>query len=326
MSIPQHAPVHVQTRRVTLAIRIARRVVALAACCVFAGLSATPTGAQELDPRAYANTPIDMNFAILGYAYSQGAVAVDPSVPLDDANMSLDVAVAGFARSFDWGGKSAKVAAAVPYACLDGSALWQGVAVTRDVCGAGDAKLGVSVNFYGAPPTPLKEFAGYRQDLIMGASMSVTAPTGQYDNDKLVNIGTNRWSLKTELVLSQALGKFILELAGAATFFSDNDDFFGGKHREQAPLYAVQGHIIYSFPHGIWGAVNSTYFAGGRTTLDGVEPNDRLANSRAGATLALPIDRKNSIKLYTFTGVSTRAGGNFDTYGLAWQHRWGGGL
>ena len=48
-------------------------------------------------------------------------------------------------------------------------------------------------------------------DLIVGASLQVSAPFGQYDNDRLVNIGTNRWSFKPESGISKALCQWTLE-------------------------------------------------------------------------------------------------------------------
>ena len=117
----------------------------------------------------------------------------------------------------------------------------------------------------------------------------------------------------------------VLELAGAVAFYSDNDDF-RGQTRTQEPIYSAQGHVVYRFRNGIWAAVGTTYYAGGQSTVDGVENPDAQSNSRLGATLAIPVNKNNSIKLYASSGVSTRTGSDFDTYGLAWQYRWGGGL
>ena len=50
-----------------------------------------------------------------------------------------------------------------------------------------------SVNFYGSPALSLEEFTNYQQDLIIGSSIQVSAPLGQYDENKLVNLGNNRW-------------------------------------------------------------------------------------------------------------------------------------
>jgi len=151
-------------------------------------------------------------------------------------------------------------------------------------------------------------------------------PLGQYDSTKLVNIGTNRWSFKPEVGISQALGSWILEATAGVIFYTKNNDFWGGKTRQQDPIYALQGHLIYNFPWGIWAALNATYYFGGRTTIDGVEGDDLQRNWRLGVTLTLPVNRYNSVKLYAGTGVQTSTGSDFKLVGIVWQYRWGQGL
>ena len=282
--------------------------------------------AQSLEPRAYSNTPVGMNFLMLGYAYQQGDVLLDPSLPLKDVNAKIHSSVLAYVRSLDVWGKSGKVDVIVPYAWLSGSGKVGGDERDRNVSGFADPALRFSVNLYGAPALSFKEFKDYRQDTIFGVSLLVTMPLGQYDSTKLVNIGTNRWSFKPEVGISQALGRWTLEAVAGATFYTKNDDFFGGKTREQDPIYSLQGHLIYNFPRGIWAALNATYYTGGRTSVDGVKGEDLQRNWRLGATLALPVTLHHSIKLYASTGVYTRTGGDFDLIGIAWQYRWGGGL
>jgi hypothetical protein len=144
--------------------------------------------------------------------------------------------------------------------------------------------------------------------------------------NKLVNLGTNRWSFKPEVGVSQALGPWILEGAFGVSFFTDNDDFFGGRTRKQDPLYAVQGHAIYAFNPGLWTAFDATYYAGGRTSVDGVLNDDLQQNSRWGATLSKSVDLRNSVKLYFSSGATARTGTDFKTAGVAWQHLWGAGF
>lgn len=299
--------------------RAALLVLALAA-------SATGAQAQEIEPRAYSNIPINVNFLIAGYGYAEGGVVTDPSLPLENANLEIHTIVLAYARSLDIGGRSGKFDVILPYAWVSGTAEFAGQPREREVSGFGDPRLRFSLNLYGAPALSLEEFASYQQDTIVGASVQVSVPSGQYNADRLVNIGTHRWFVKPELGLSKAWGPWTLELATAVTFFGDNDDFLGGRTREQNPIYAVQGGLIYSFRRGIWVALNGTYFTGGRTTIDGVKGNDLQKNSRAAVTVALPVNRHNSVKLYANTGVSTRTGSDFDTIGIAWQYRWGGGL
>jgi hypothetical protein len=201
-----------------------------------------------------------------------------------------------------------------------------GEPVDRNVSGFADPRLRLSVNLYGAPAMTLQEFKDYEQDLIVGASLQVSVPSGQYDESKLVNIGTNRWSFKPEVGVSQALGPWTLEAQVAAQFFTDNDDFFRGNTRSQDPIYSLQGHVIYGFRSGIWGSFDVTYFTGGRTTINGKLNEDLQQNWRVGGTLAFPVDVHNSIKLYASSGVSARTDNNYDLIGIAWQYRWGGGL
>lgn len=282
--------------------------------------------AQELEPRSYVNTPIGLNFLISGYAYQTGDVATDASLPIEDAKVHVHTAVLAYARSFGMFGTSAKADVIVPYSWLDGTATVLGMPEARKVDGFGDPRFRLSVNLYGAPALTLDQFASYQQDLLVGVSVQVAPPLGQYDDRRAVNIGTNRWLFKPELGISKAFGPLTLEVTPSIAVFTANDDFFNGKRREQDPVYAVQGHVIYRFGAPLWGSIDGTYYGGGRTTIDGVEGDDRQSNARVGATLALSVSRHHSIKLYASKAVVTRIGGDFDLLGLALQYRWGGGL
>jgi hypothetical protein len=289
-------------------------------------LFAFPAIAQDIEPRAYSNAPIGVNFLIAGYAYTRGGLAFDPAMPIDDVDLQTSNALLAYATVFDLGGKSAKFDVAVPVTWLSGMATYAGQPVERVVNGLADPAFRLTVNLYGAPAMNLKEFASYQQDVIIGASLRVVPPLGQYDDTRLVNIGQNRWSFKPEFGISKAMGPWTWELTGAATLFTRNTDFYGGATRSQDPLYSVQGHAIYSFPSGIWASLDATYFMGGRTTIGGVRGNNLQQNWRLGGTLAFPVDARNSIKLYGSTGVSDRTDNSFDMLGIAWQYRWGGGI
>jgi len=281
--------------------------------------------AQELEPRAYSNAPVGLNFLILGYGYTQGEVALDTSAPIEDGKIAVHSAFLGYAHSLGLWGRTAKLDLALPYAWLSGSAKVAGKPVNREVSGLGDPRARFSFLFYGAPALTLEDFGEYQPDLILGASLAVTVPLGQYDSDKLVNIGTNRWSFKPEIGISKTWGPVTVELAPSVTFYTDNENFFGGRKLQRDPLYAVQSHVIYHTRFGLWAALDATYYGGGRTTIDGV-PGESLQDVRLGGTLAIPIDRYNSIKLSASTGAYARLGGNFTTAVIAWQFRWGGGL
>jgi hypothetical protein len=303
---------------------VRRLIFALAACASVAFPDIAR--AQSIEPRSYSNAPVGVNFFIAGYAYADHGLSFDPSLPITDVKLHTSSAVFAYARALDLWGDSGKFDVIVPYSWLSGSAAYAGQSVQRVVNGFNDPAVRLSVNLYGAPALPLKEFADYHQDLIVGVSLQVSAPGGQYDDRRIVNIGTNRWSFKPELGLSKASGPWTLELKAAATVYTENHDFYGGNTRSQDPVYAVEGNVIYNFPQGIWGSFDATYFTGGRSTINGTLNNDLQQNWRVGGTLALPLDLSNSVKFYASSGVSARTGNNYNLLGIAWQYRWGGGL
>ena len=282
--------------------------------------------AGEIEPRAYVNTPIGVNFLLGGYAYTDGGLATSGSSPIKDAELTMDTALLAYARSMDVWGKSAKFDIIVGYSDLSGEAIFAGQPRTRNVSGFLDPRARFSINFLGAPALSVQEFADYQQDLLVGASVQVSAPLGQYDDDRMVNLGNNRWFVKPDIGVSKAWGDFTVELSSGVFLFTDNDDFMNGKTLEQDPVYTAQVHATYNFGWGIWAAVSGTYDHGGRTTIDGVRSDDQQENSRAGVTLALPVNRYNSVKLYASSPIHTTAGGDFDLLGVLWQTRWGGGL
>jgi len=282
--------------------------------------------AGELEPRAYVNTPVGLNFLIAGYSYSEGGLSTPASSPINDAQLKMNTELLAYARALDVWGNSGKFDVILPYAELSGTAMVGGQPRERQVSGLIDPRFRFSVNFYGSPALSLQEFANYHQDFLIGASVQVSAPLGQYDPNKLVNLGANRWFIKPDIGISKAFGALTLELSGGVTFFTNNNDYYGGKTLEQDPVYSAQAHLTYDFGHGVWGALDGTYDYGGRTTIDGVRSQDVQSNSRAGATLALPVNRNNSVKLYASSGVSTRTGSDYNLFGAAWQYRWGGGL
>src|SRR5688572_16419220 len=282
--------------------------------------------AQDIEPRGYSNAPVGVNFIVAGGIYTRGGLEFDPALPADNENLKAASGVVAYARTFGFAGRSGKWDVVVPYGSLSGSVDFAGQHLTREVSGLIDPRFRIGLNLHGSPALPLSEFRAYQQDLIVGASIQVAAPLGQYDPSRLVNLGNHRWSFKPEIALSKARGPWTLELAAAATFYTVNHDFFGGQTRSQRPIVSMQANAIYSFPAGAWVSAGATHYSGGRTTVGGKLNNDLQRNWRLGATWAIPVDRGNSVKIYASTGVAARTGNDYDLVGIAWQYRWGGGL
>jgi hypothetical protein len=287
---------------------------------------ATVARAQDIEPRAYSNAPVGVNFLVGGYVYTRGSLPTDPSIPLTDSQLTTSSAVLAYGHVFELWGQSAKVNVVAPYGWLAGNAVFDGQPIQRSVDGLADTAARISVNFFGAPAMDLQKFRHYQQDLILGASLIVTAPTGQYDSSRLVNIGTNRWSIRPELGASKAFGPLTIELSAGPSFFTDNTNFLNGHTRSQAPIGSVQAHAIYDFGSGIWGALDGQYLTGGSTAVDSNDNQDLQSNWRLGGTLALPLSPNFSLKLFASTGVYARTDNNYDLIGILVQYRWGAGL
>jgi hypothetical protein len=279
-----------------------------------------------MEPLSYTNAPIGLNFLIAGYAHQSGSVLVDPSLPIKNVTATVASAFLAYSHIIDCWGQSGSLALVVPYAWLSasGAVLEQNRSVDRT--GLSDLSLRLSVNLYGAPALSLRQFPTYHQDTIIGMSLRVTAPSGQYFPSKLVNIGTNRWSFAPEVGVSKGLERWTFEAAAGVIFFTDNHEFFGNKVRHEGLLFSTQGHVIYNFTPKLWVALDADYYTGGRTSLNGSLDNDLQRNSRWGGTVAYSLARHNSIKLYFSSGLAAHEGTDFRIVGIAWQYRWGAGL
>lgn len=277
--------------------------------------------AQELEPRSYTNLPTGQHFLAAGYANSSGEVSPSPGSPVEDAKLDIDAYILGYATTFGLLGSSAKFDTAISRTCFSGSARLNGDQVSVDRCGYTDPTVRLTWNFYGAPAMDIASYAKWQQGVVVGTSLQVTAPTGSYQADKLLNSGANRWVYRPGIGMSHQLGSWYYDLIASVRFYSDNNEYLGSGQLSQQPQVNLQGHLIYYFNRGHWLSLNGNFFFGGETEKNGVASNDDQENSRFGLTYSFALSRQQSIKLSFSTGVLTRYGNDFDTFGLMWQYR-----
>jgi Putative MetA-pathway of phenol degradation len=283
------------------------------------------SSAQELEPGAYWPLPRRLNIATLVDSYSFGDLAFDPAAPIDEASAKINTTAVAITRAFSLAGRSANAGAVLPVISghLEGLYLGEPAEVSR--FGLGDPRFRLAVNLYGAPVMTPKEFASYRQGLIVGVSLTVAPPLGQYDPTMLINIGTNRWSFKPEVGISRAYGasgQWLVEAMAGVWIFTDNTDFAGGRTREQDPIASAQLHLTHKFTRTTWLAANANYFTGGRTTIGGNRNLDLQRNSRVGATFSSALNRRHSIRLAVSQGAVTSIGANFTSIAVGYNYAW----
>ena len=281
-----------------------------------------PVRSQELEPRALTNIPLGMNFAVVGYGYSVGNILFDPALPIEDANAKLHQVAGAYMRSIKLFGLAGKVDVIVPWASGDWTGKLTGIDTFRSVSGMGDARFRLAVNFVGAPPLIKTDFPGYKPSKISGVSLQIFTPTGQYDPDRLINLGSNRWAFKPQWGFARYLKNWIIETYLSAYFYTANSDFLGGMELKQKPVGTIALHGIRSFPRNWWIALDAGYGLGGIIYINGEKKDTRISTFRFGITFAVPFGKHHTLRLTGVTGVRLERGSDFDGIALTYQFRW----
>jgi hypothetical protein len=277
---------------------------------------------QELQPRAYLPAPVGLSFFGISYSGNSGGLLFDPSLPVEDGHVNASIPTVAFGKALNAFGRTGQFLAVLPYVVADVSGKVAGVEASRHRSGLADSTFRFAMNIHGAPAMHLKEFASYHPKTLVGASLTVIAPTGQYDPNVLVNIGTNRWAFKPELGLSHFRGKWEFEAAFGAWLYTKNSNFYGGTFRTQDPLGSIQAHVVRLLPHRMWAAFDGTFYTGGRTHVGNTIKADYQGNTRFGATLAIAIGPRQVLKFAYFDGTTTRIGSDISSISVAYQVIW----
>lgn len=286
--------------------------------------------AQDLVPRAYVITPVHSNAIILTYSFSDGAVLFDNAIPITNGTANVNASVVSYYHSLSFFGRSANITASLPYAVgnLQGEFIGNETKLYRS--GLSDSIYRLAVNIKGGPAMSLKEMQTWRQKSLLGVSLKVVAPTGQYDPHRLINNGSNRWAFKPELGYSGRWRHWVLDAYAGAWFYTKNSNYFshnaffpGTQSLTQEPVVALEGHLSYDVKPRLWISLDSNFWHGGRTSLNGVQnPDTLLENSRIGATASIPLNKHQSLKFSYSRGAYVTFGGNFQNVSVAWQYSW----
>lgn len=288
--------------------------------------------AQDLAPRAYVITPLRSNAATFTYTFNSGSLLFDGAVPITGATARISLPIFNYYHSFGFLGRSANIAVFLPYAVGHFRGKVLGAETYAYRSGLLDTAYRLSVNLKGGPALPLQDFRKWHQKTLIGASLRVVAPTGQYDPAKLINWGSNRWAFKPELGYSGRWGNWLVDLYGGVWFFTKNPEFFsrnayypGTQAQTQKPIGSIEAHLSYDVKPRLWVSLDGNFWYGGRTSLNGVEnPFTRQTSSRMGLTGSVPLSRHQSLKFSYNFGAYISFGGNYLNLSAAWQYSWFG--
>ena len=303
-----------------------RAALKLAWTAVFIVSSLALLKAQDLSPRAYVITPLRSNAVTLTYSYYSGSIQLNGVLPDASATGTYSVPIFTYYHSFGMFGRSSNLNLAIPY----GIGTFQGEVgdVTRQIYRSGlvDTTLRLSVNLKGGPAMDAREFGKWNQKALMGVSLKVVIPTGQYDPNKLINWSANRWAVKPEFGYSRRRKHVLWDAYAGVWFYTTNQHFYsptGPQPQSQKPIGSFEGHLSYDFKPRLWLSLDGNFWFGGITSLSGIENlATRQTSSRIGVTASLPLTKHQSVKVSYADGTYVRFGGNYQTVSAAWQYSW----
>jgi len=279
--------------------------------------------AQELEPRLLTNIPVKSNVIAAGYGYTAGNILIDPSIPIENFNAKLNSFIGAYARSINFFGMSGKVDVVVPYTSADWTGTYQGNYEESSQTGFGDVRIRLSFDFIGAPAVSLSEFNKYKPKTIMGFSTQIIAPTGKYDSEILPNLGTNRWTLKTQLGLAQHFDKnWVMEFYLSGWFFSPNTNFLNGQVLTQTPFVGIKAHVIKTFKKGIWITAGTGYGYGAKPSVDDVKRDVTISSFIIGASVSVPFADGHTLRLIGKSSFRILQGPDFNGVFLTYQYFW----
>jgi hypothetical protein len=294
---------------------------------VVAAYSSSTLWAQDLAPRAYLITPVHANAVTLTWSFYDGGLNFNGAVPITGATGVYNVPVFSYYHSLSFFGRSANITGSLPYAVgtFSGKVLGNEKSIYRS--GLLDLSVRFSVNLLGGPAMQPQEFAKWKQKRILGASLKVIAPTGQYDGTKLINWGIHRWAFKPELGYSQRWANWVLDGYAGIWFYTTNSAFYDipvPKPQTEAPVGSFEGHLSYDFKkQRMWASLDGNFWFGGITSLNGIRDlESKQTSSRIGGTISVPVSKHQSLKFSYSDGTYIRFGGNYQNVSAAWQYSW----
>ena len=274
--------------------------------------------------RDWQNTPTDLNMVFGYYNRVDTNTPIDTTLPINGLSLDADLYLFRYARSFGIDGRNSAIQFIQPYAdvsaSFDNAQFFSG---TKRNGGMGDTQIVFAHNIFGGPALTAEEFASWKPETFLTGALWMTMPTGDYDKDRIINIGSNRWVFKPELGFGTPIGPTWLEINTYVSLFGDNKDYHGDSKLEQKPLYAIEGHYSYTINRALWVSLDATYNRGGESRIDGDWQDNKQENGLLGASLGFMLSPQfGGLIAYNDT-VSERTGSpDVNTWTFRLQYVW----
>ena len=282
--------------------------------------------AQFTDPHNYDNTPVGTNQVELAYTYARSDVSIDTGLVIAGARFNLNAGTIDYSHYFGLANHVMWVNGAVPIAGLSGSVT--GTNIRGSINGAADSSYQVAALLKGGPALRVADFDNYKPETIVGVSLSVAAPSGQYNGNRILNLGSDRWLFRPEIALSYPFGpeqKWQLDTYANCEFYTDDVSYRGTKILSEQPLPGFEGHVSYSFNDKLWAALDTRYSLRGDTSINRVDQNDSQLNFIIGSEVNLALNSQHSLVFEFAKAVVHRNGTAYTGFTVKYDFVWGKG-
>ena len=293
----------------------ARLRLALALVLAMGALCPTQALAQ-LPARFYWKTLSGANAVpVIFQSISGNTNPFDPAhIVTPGASFDARLGLVGYARSFSLFDRAAMAALIEPMGEISGDVTAAGKSSHESARGFGDPMLEFDVNLIGPPAqNDLVDVLRYEPGFSLDLLADLALPIGEYDNDRHLNLGQNRWYGRLGSPIVWQLGPWVpgqrttLEFLPAVWFFEDNDDYVG-QTLSTDPMFQLDAHLTRDFTEHFWGALDFAWYYGGKASINGVE-GDKLDNVGVGLTLGYQINDNLSLSVgYKSTVDDSNAG------------------
>jgi hypothetical protein len=269
---------------------------------------------------------VGINQLELAYAYVRSNTSIDTSFIVSGAKFNLNQGLIDYTRYFALLHRMAWVEASVPIANLNGSI--SGTNITGSTTGTGDSGYTAAILLKGGPALTPEQFAKAETTTSIGLSLSTTAPTGQYDPNKLLNLGSDRWSFKPEVAISKPFGpeqRWVLDAYANSYFYTDNTSYRGAQILRQQALPGLEGHISYTLNNTMWASLDTRYSFRGDTSVTGVDQDNSQQNFIVGSELVVSPNSRNSFTFEFAKAAVHKNGPSLTGFTVKYDYIWGNG-
>ena len=161
-----------------------------------------------------------------------------------------------------------------------------GDSLSQSSSGYADPNVSLLINLRGTPPLKSNvDLLNYEPTWTLDAQVMLAVPIGEYDDDKVVNLGLNRWWGRIAFPMKYHFGVFSrgymssLELTPSVWLFGENDDFVGPKLTND-PLWQLEAHVTHDFTSRFFGSLDALYRSGFQSEINGMEVGDDVEVGR----------------------------------------------